>query len=169
MSETKKRDMWFWLAVFFGSGLAPKAPGTFGSLASLVVWAPMVLLGVSPWIRVVVALAIFVIGITAASRAAKILDNPDPKEVVIDEVAGQGLALTFASASVWSVVVGFALFRLFDVWKPWPIRVADRRIKGGFGIMLDDVLAGLIAAPLLVGFDIYILPHLLAAIAGGAS
>jgi len=169
MAEQKKRDAWFWLAVFFGSGLAPRAPGTFGSLASLVLWAPMVLFAVPPVFRVVVAVAIFALGVVAADRAARFLNNPDPKEVVIDEVAGQGLALAFASTSMWSVVVGFALFRLFDVWKPWPIRLADRRIKGGFGIMFDDVLAGLFAAPLVVGFDVLLLPRLVDAWVGVAS
>jgi len=167
MADDKRRDLWFWLAVFFGSGLAPKAPGTAGSLASLVVWAPMVLAPVDAWVRVVAALAFFLVGIVAADRAAKVLQNPDPKEVVIDEVAGQGLALALAGPTVASVVVGFALFRLFDVWKPWPIRVADRRIKGGLGIMLDDVLAGVIACACLTGLE-RAWPHLATLFEGAA-
>lgn len=167
MADDKRRDLWFWLAVFFGSGLAPRAPGTAGSLASLVIWAPMVLVPVDAWVRVAAAAFFFLIGIVAADRAAKILDNPDPKEVVIDEVAGQGLALALAGPTIASVIAGFALFRLFDVWKPWPIRVADRRIKGGLGIMLDDVLAGVIACACLTGLE-HGWPMLAAMFEGGA-
>ena len=134
---------WLLIGSFFGAGLVPRAPGTVGSLASLVIWAPLCLLDVAWWIRLLVAGALFVLGVIASDRLV-VTRGEDPQVVVMDEVVGMGLALLFAH-TVSALVVGFALFRLFDIWKPWPVRLADRRLKGGFGVMFDDVLAGLYA------------------------
>lgn len=146
------RDLAFWVATFFGSGLAPGMPGTVGSLASLLVWAPLVWFEVPWWVRLVAAVAFFAIGVPATARTAKALGKDDPKEVVIDEVVGQGLALLLAASSVLSLVVGFALFRFFDILKPWPVSWADRR-HDAVGVMLDDVLAGLYALALLTAAE----------------
>lgn len=141
MSDPQRAPTWA-LAVgtFFGAGLSPKAPGTVGSLASLVLWAPLALLDVAWWLRALVALALFALGTVAADAVVRGEGREDPQKIVIDEVVGMGLTLLFSS-TVASLVLGTALFRFFDIAKPWPVGVADRRVKGGFGVMLDDVLA----------------------------
>ncbi len=140
------------LATWFGSGLSPKAPGTMGTIASMVLWAPLVMLDTPWWARVVAVVVVFVVGV-AASNAVVASRGEDPQLIVIDEVAGMGITLILASSSWLSLVVGFALFRLFDIWKPWPVRWADRQVKGGLGVMLDDVLAGVYAFGFLVLFE----------------
>ena len=137
-----------WLACGFGSGLTPKAQGTFGSLAALLPWWFLRDLGVPGWLAVI-ALA-FAIGVWACDVSGRILGVADHRSLVWDEFVGQWIALLPALLAPWWVVLaGFALFRLFDVWKPWPIGWFDRRVKGGFGVMLDDAIAGLFAATVL--------------------
>lgn len=150
----------FWLATWFGSGLFPKAPGTMGSLASLVVWAPLVLWGAPWWVRLGLAFAIFAVGVPVSTAAARALGKDDPKEVVIDEVAGQGVALALAAPLGLSVLLGFALFRLFDIAKPPPVGTADRHLHGGLGIMVDDMLAGGYALALLFVAERWLYPLL---------
>lgn len=139
------------LATWFGSGLLPKAPGTWGSLAALpFAWAIQSQGGQIALL--VAAVLVFVIGIWASDRMAQELGIKDPGSIVIDEVAGQWLALAFVPLSIWSYVAGFILFRLADITKPWPASLADRRVAGGLGIMLDDVIAGAYAGlALLIG------------------
>jgi phosphatidylglycerophosphatase A len=151
----------FWaLAVgtFGGAGLSPKAPGTVGSVASLALWAPLVLLEASPVVRLAVAAVVFALG-TLASAAVVKARGEDPQIVVVDEVAGMGVTLCLSPPGVASLVLGFLLFRLFDIWKPWPVRLADRRVKGGFGVMLDDVIAGGYALLCLQLFERFVLPR----------
>ncbi len=140
------------IATCFGVGCFKPAPGTLGSLASLIIWAPCVLFGVSPWIRLALVLAIFVLGWWATLRALPGFKSLDPKEIVIDEVAGQGVALIFCPASWVALLAGFILFRLFDILKPWPISFIDRKIKTALGVMLDDVLAGVFVVLILAVF-----------------
>jgi phosphatidylglycerophosphatase A len=153
----EKRDLSFWYATFFGSGLFPVAPGTAGTVASLVLWAPIVLWEVPWWGRLFLAILIFVTGTPAASRCASFLKKDDPKEVVIDEVAGQGFALAWAGPHLILVLAGFLLFRFFDIVKPWPVSWADKKLHGGLGIMLDDVIAGFYAAIVLFLAEPYLL------------
>lgn len=139
-----------WIACGFGSGLAPKAQGTFGSLAAILPWLLLRRLPL-PWYLLVLALA-FVLGVWACERAGRALGVDDHRSLVWDEFVGQWLALLPALlAPWWAAVAGFALFRLFDVWKPWPIRWFDRHLKGGLGVMVDDVIAGAFAAIVLAG------------------
>ncbi len=131
-------------------GWLPKAPGTWGSLAAVVA-APFIFLPFSLQIRLWILAALFVLGGLAAHRAEKILGQKDPGCVVIDEVLGQWVcflpfAFRFASVNFWHLAIGFALFRAFDILKPWPIRRSETWLPGGFGIMLDDVIAGILAA-----------------------
>jgi phosphatidylglycerophosphatase A len=137
-----------WLACGFGSGLAPVAQGTFGSLAALLPW---LLLRQLVWpLYAGVLLVSFVIGVWACERAGRALGVDDHRSLVWDEFVGLWIALLPALvAPWWSVLAGFALFRLFDVWKPWPIRWLDRHLKGGLGVMVDDVVAGVFAALVL--------------------
>lgn len=134
-----------WLACGFGSGLTPKAQGTFGSLAALLPWLLLRELPLLAWLAIIVAA--FAIGVWACEVSGRILGVADHRSIVWDEFVGQWIALLPALvAPWWAVVLGFLLFRLFDVWKPWPIGWFDRRVKGGLGVMLDDVIAGLFAA-----------------------
>lgn len=128
------------VATFLGAGLSPRAPGTVGSVASLALWAPLAMLDVAWWWRLALAAALFVLGAAAAEAVVRGEGRQDPQQVVIDEVVGMGLTLVLASS--WaSLALGTVLFRVFDIAKPWPVSLADRRIKGGFGVMFDDVLA----------------------------
>lgn len=133
------------LATGFGVGRLPVAPGTFGSLAAAAVAVPIAASG-GPLALGCAAAAAALIGIPVAAAAARALGREDPGAVVIDEVAGQWLALIPAGADLGAWIVGFLAFRLFDVWKPGPVGWADRRVGGGLGIMLDDLIAGGMAA-----------------------
>ncbi|HET6633028.1 MAG TPA: phosphatidylglycerophosphatase A [Rhodanobacteraceae bacterium] len=137
-----------WIALGFGSGLAPRMPGTAGSALALLPWLALRELPPLPYLLVL--LLAFALGIWACGVAGRRIGVADHGAFVWDEFVGQWLALLPAlAAPAWWALVGFVLFRLFDIAKPWPIRWADRRVKGGFGVMLDDVLAGLAAAIIL--------------------
>lgn len=133
-----------WIATGFGAGLFPKAPGTFGSLVALLPWW-FLLRGLPIVWYVIVLIAAFALGVWACQVAGKRLDVDDHRALVWDEFVGQWLALCAAPVGWPWMLAGFILFRLFDIWKPWPVRVADRRVHGGLGVMLDDALAGVYA------------------------
>lgn len=134
-----------WIASGFGSGLAPLAQGTFGSLAALLPWCFMRSLSLPAWIAVIVLG--FVLGVWACEKAGRALRVDDHRALVWDEFIGLWIALLPAlMAPWWAVLAGFLLFRLFDVAKPWPISWLDRHLKGGMGVMIDDVVAGVFAA-----------------------
>ncbi|MTJ82556.1 MAG: phosphatidylglycerophosphatase A [Telmatospirillum sp.] len=137
------------LATWFGAGLMPKAPGTWGSLAALpFAWVITALWG-RPGLFVATVI-VFLVGWWAADRMAKTLGLDDPGCVVIDEVAGQWLVLLAAPPGLTVYLAGFLLFRLFDILKPFPVSWADRDVKGGLGIMLDDILAGIYGGLILL-------------------
>lgn len=139
------------LATWFGAGLLPRAPGTWGSLAALpFAW---IIASAGGWLALLAASAlVFVLGVWAAGRTAARTGLRDPGSIVIDEVAGQWLTLVPVAPDPLAYAVGFAFFRIADIFKPWPVSWADRKIKGGLGVMLDDILAGGYA---LVGMLIY--------------
>jgi phosphatidylglycerophosphatase A len=132
------------LATWFGAGLFPRAPGTAGSLASLLLWAPLVLAETSVALRLLVVTVVFGVGVVA-SRKVVAVRGEDPQVVVIDEVAGMGVTLLLAPPSPWALALAFVLFRVFDIQKPWPVSWADQKIGGGAGVMADDVVAGIYA------------------------
>jgi phosphatidylglycerophosphatase A len=137
-----------WIACGFGSGLTPKAQGTFGSLAALLPWLLLRGLSAPAWLGVIVVA--FAVGVWACNVAGRIIGVDDHRSLVWDEFVGLWITLLPALvAPWWAVITGFALFRLFDVWKPWPIAWFDRRVKGGFGVMLDDMIAGIFAGIVL--------------------
>lgn len=139
------------LATWFGAGLIPKAPGTWGSLAALpFAWA--ILHFGNAWWLLAGAGIVFLIGWWASEVYVKGSGQADPGAIVIDEVAGQWLTLLPVASTIWwHWLLGFALFRVFDILKPWPVGWADRRVKGGFGVMIDDIIAAVYAGLLLYG------------------
>jgi phosphatidylglycerophosphatase A len=138
------------IATWFGCGYAPKGPGTAGALGALL--AALLLsrgAGWSPLEAGVAAAILLLPSIWAAGHVAKMQGGKDPQIVVVDEVVGQWLALAGANAWNWQNVLGaFILFRLFDIWKPAPVRQMERW-PGGLGIVADDVMAGIYAALVL--------------------
>jgi len=132
------------LALGFGSGLAPKAPGTFGTLAALPLYWLMMDLSLTLFIAITAIIT--VVGFWICDKAANDMQVHDHGAIVWDEVAGMLITMIAAPVSLLSLVIGFALFRFFDILKPWPIKLLDKHVKGGFGIMIDDVLAGVFAA-----------------------
>ncbi len=136
-----------WIALGFGSGLSPVAPGTVGSAVAALIW--LLLRELDPAWIVFVIVAATGLGVWASNVVIARIGIDDPGSIVWDEFVGQWIALLpllIWPMPNWGIVIGFGLFRLFDVWKPWPIRWADTHIKGGLGVMADDVLAGVFAA-----------------------
>ena len=123
------------------SGYLPKAPGTWGSLAGLLLFLLLQPLDLLPYLTVV--LVLFIAGTLAAGEAEKILDNRDPGVVVIDEIVGMLITMSGVPLTPLTLFLGFVLFRFFDIAKPFPVNFFDSRFHGGLGIMLDDVVAGL--------------------------
>lgn len=143
MSLPARRDAAFWVACGFGSGLARKAPGTFGTLAALLPW--LLLRELPAWAYLLVVLATFVLGVWVSNVLNRRQPLDDPGWIVIDEWVGLWLALFLVPAGWMWMLSGFLLFRLFDIAKPWPVSWADRELHGGLGVMADDALAGLLA------------------------
>ena len=131
------------IATWFGTGLIPFAPGTWGSLAALPFAAGAYSLGII--YSCLSLLIIFSFSIPVSGRASKILKAEDPSSVVIDEVAGIFVTLFLIPVSWTNIAAGFILFRIFDIIKPFPVGMIDKRIKGGAGIVLDDIMAGVYA------------------------
>jgi phosphatidylglycerophosphatase A len=132
------------LAFGFGSGLSPKAPGTMGTLAAIPLWWLLAQLPLTSYLIVVSIAA--VVGIAICGRAADQMGVHDHGGIVWDEFIGFWIAMAALPITWQSVVLGFVLFRVFDILKPWPISWLDKKVSGGFGIMIDDVIAGLAAA-----------------------
>ena len=136
------------LATWFGSGFLPVAPGTWASLIALPFAAVLVWVG-GPTLVFVVSAAVFVVGIWAANGYMAMTGVHDPPAIVIDEVVAQWLTLALMPIDPVVYVLGFLLFRVFDVLKPWPANYIDRVVTGGFGVMLDDVVAAIYAGLVL--------------------
>jgi phosphatidylglycerophosphatase A len=134
------------IATAFGSGYSPLAPGTAGSAVGLLLFWPLA--GLSWTWQLAACLAVLAVGTPAASRVATLVGRKDPGLVVVDEVAGQWITLVGMPFTAPVVVAGFVLFRIMDVVKPWPARDLER-LPGGWGIMADDVAAGIFAHLLL--------------------
>ncbi len=131
------------LAFGFGSGLSPIAPGTVGTLMAVPLYLLMVRL---PWAYyILLLLAAIAVGIWLCGESARLLGVHDHGGIVWDEFVGFWITMLFVPAEWLWILLGFTLFRLFDVWKPWPIRFIDQHVHGGLGIMLDDILAGIFA------------------------
>ena len=130
----KMRNPWHLLATGFGSGLSPIVPGTMGSLAAIPFWLLMA------------RMPIFFIGCLICQRTSDDMKVHDHGSIVWDEFIGMWITLMAIPTVSWEwILTGFFIFRIFDMWKPWPIRWFDRRVSGGFGIMIDDVIAAIFA------------------------
>jgi phosphatidylglycerophosphatase A len=143
------------LAFGFGSGLAPKAPGTFGTLAAIPL---VVLLSFYCSLPIYLGLCVLfsVVGIWICGRTANDMQVHDDSSIVWDEVVGMMITMVAVPLNWQTMLAGFILFRLFDIIKPWPISYLDKHVHGGFGIMADDVLAGifsLVCVHLLLGLQ----------------
>ena len=133
-----------WIALGFGAGLSPKAPGTVGSLAAAILWW-FIMSNQPMWLQLLVIVVGFELGVRASNWMIARTGVQDPGFIVWDEFIGQWLALLLLPKTLLWYAIGFALFRLFDIVKRGPVGWADKRFKGGFGVMFDDVLAGLMA------------------------
>jgi phosphatidylglycerophosphatase A len=150
------RDPVHLVAFGFGSGLSPWAPGTFGTLIAVPITLFVMQFGFAVHLAFAVLAAIF--GIYVCGESARRLGVHDHPGIVWDEITGFAVTMLTVPApaavggprQIYWVLAGFALFRLFDIWKPWPIREADHSLSGGLGIMLDDVIAGIFAAAILL-------------------
>ena len=140
-------------ATWFGIGLLRPAPGTWGSFAALLIWYFTEFL--HPTAHVI--LPIFILfSWLVCSQATKDSDSKDHSAIVIDEVAGMLVTLSFVSHGITTYLCAFLLFRLFDIWKPWPISWIDQNIQGGLGILLDDLIAGFFAGGIIYGILILV-------------
>jgi phosphatidylglycerophosphatase A len=137
------------IATGFGIGLLPGMPGTWASLAALP-FAWLIRSWGGPTALAIGTTGAFLIGWWAAARVTRATPVNDPGWIVIDEIAAQWLVLLAVPQRVWLYAAAFLAFRLFDIWKPFPVSWCDRNIKGGFGIMLDDVAAALYALTLIL-------------------
>jgi phosphatidylglycerophosphatase A len=141
------KTRWAWaLGTFFGCGYGRPGPGTWGSVAAVLLWAAaarVVPVNQQWWVCLVAAAGVTLIGIAASNVVARESGLKDPQFVVIDEVAGQLLTLVGAAAAWKSLLAGLILFRIFDILKPPPVRQMERILPAGAGIMLDDIGAGI--------------------------
>lgn len=135
---------WHFLALGLGSGLCPKAPGTCGSFVAMFFCMGLIF---CPWyVTLAIALVTFVLGVKACNEAEKAMGTHDHGGLVIDEFVGMFIAILFFPQGQWQLaLLAFVLFRIFDIAKPFPVNYADNNIKGGLGVMVDDVLAGIYA------------------------
>ncbi len=156
MNNQKHKISWI-IATWFGSGLLPKAPGTWGSLAAIP-FAYIITIYTCAYALIFSFIALFFIGIWVSDKIEKSAQKKDPGFIVIDEVVGQWIAIlplpflysfidpnSFYYFSAPVTIVAFFSFRIFDIWKPWPANYADKNFSGGYGIMFDDVIAGMYA------------------------
>lgn len=142
------RDPGHFLALGAGSGLMPKGPGTAGTAVGVLLYWPLA--GFDKTIYLGVVAAMFLLGVPLCRRTAAVMGEHDHPAIVWDEIVGYLLTMAFVVPSIRGCLLAFVVFRIFDIFKPWPISTLDRRVGGGFGIMLDDVLAAIYAGITLV-------------------
>ncbi len=150
-----KKHISTWLASWFGFGFLNPAPGTWGSLGALPFGVAIYLFGGAIALAVSVII-VTIIGLWAADKFDKAMDGHDSKMIVIDEVAGQWLALIPAALNPALIIFAFISFRFFDILKPFPINLIDKKVKGAWGVMGDDLVAGIIAAFCVWGISLWI-------------
>ncbi|MEE8364474.1 MAG: phosphatidylglycerophosphatase A [Gammaproteobacteria bacterium] len=143
------------LSLGFGAGLSPYAPGTAGTIVSVPLYLLLSQLALIPYVTVIIAG--FALGVYLCHYTSQALGVHDHSGIVWDEFIGYWITMIAVPAVTWQwVLTGFVLFRFFDIVKPWPVKLADKRLKGGFGIMFDDVLAGLYALACMQLIGVYL-------------
>lgn len=144
LKKLSLKNPWHLLALGFGSGLSPKAPGTAGSFLAMFICMGLLLL---PWYyTLIVAIIFFILGTKACHEAEKAMGTHDHGGIVVDEFVGMFISILFFPTGQWQLaILAFILFRIFDITKPYPINIADKKIPGGLGVMVDDVIAGIFA------------------------
>lgn len=135
------RDPLHFLACGFGSGAMPWAPGTFGTLIAIPIY--LLLCGINIWFYLAILCVGIVVGIWLCERTEKAIKVPDHSGIVWDEILGYLLTMLGLPHGIWWILSGFLLFRLFDIWKPWPISYVNQHVHGGLGIVLDDLFAAI--------------------------
>jgi len=150
-----KGHLIYWFAIGFGAGLAPKMPGTVGTLVGIPIY--LLIMDWWWWQYLAVVLLAFGFGVWICGEVSRRTGIEDAPFIVWDEIVGYLVTMIAAPSGWFWLVCGFLLFRGFDIWKPWPVKMIDQRVKGGFGIMLDDVVAGLYALLALQGLKFAIL------------
>ncbi|MDH5258142.1 MAG: phosphatidylglycerophosphatase A [Gammaproteobacteria bacterium] len=143
MSDTQKLFFAKWISLGFGSGKIPVAPGTFGTMIGVLIY--LLLSDINLYLYIAITVAFYFLGVWAAHLYSDHLGVHDHGSIVWDEVVGYMITMIAIPAQWQWILLGFILFRLFDIWKPWPIRWLDEKVHGGTGIMIDDVLAGIYA------------------------
>jgi len=154
----------FVIATGFGAGFAPIAPGTIGALEGVAIFLAVRALEPGAltlfFLLIIINIALFLLGVWASSRTCRMLGVSDPSQIVVDEISGQMISLTplvlLSSLSFVGLLIGFVLFRVFDIFKPYPIRRLEQ-LHGGLGVMADDALAGVYAAALLWCVQLFVL------------
>lgn len=134
-------DPRYFIAFGFGSGLLPIAPGTWGTLAAIPVY--LIIAHCSWWIYLTLTFAAFILGVVVSQKVSADIGLHDYSGIVWDEFVGYWLTMFLAPVGIFWMLLGFLLFRIFDIWKPNPIRWVDNKVQAGLGIMLDDVLAAI--------------------------
>lgn len=136
------KNPWHLIAVGFGSGLSPKAPGTAGSFLAMFICMGLIM---APWYAALIAaIVFFFLGVKACNEADKAMGTHDHGGLVVDEFVGMFITVIAFPQGQWHLaLLAFVVFRFFDILKPFPVNVADRKITGGLGVMVDDVLAGI--------------------------
>lgn len=140
-------DWRYFIAFGFGSGLAKFAPGTVGTLAAVPIY--LILQGLNPWLYAFLTLVLFALGVYVSSFVSSELGQSDYKGIVIDEIVGYLITLFMMPCHFGVLLLAFVLFRFFDICKPFPIRYIDKHVDSGLGVMLDDVVAGIMAYAVL--------------------
>lgn len=151
LKRLQPTNLWHILAIGFGSGLSPKAPGTAGSLAALPFCYLLGFASIS--LKMSLILISFVIGVYACQKATDAIGIDDHGGIVWDEFVGMFITVSCLPNTLAWLAAGFIVFRIFDIWKPWPIRTIDAKLKGGIGIMLDDVIASIFALVILKSIE----------------
>lgn len=153
--QVKFSDVYVRIASWFGCGFLSPAPGTWGSLGAIP-FGVAIYAGGGQTALILCVIMITVIGLWAAHKFDHAMDGHDSKMIVIDEVAGQWIALIPAALNPLYILIAFIAFRVFDIAKPWPISFIDKNVKGALGVMGDDIVAGLLAALVVIGLSAYV-------------
>jgi len=144
MTENTKKNNWmYWIATCFGLGYLPAVPGTWGTFGGIALYLLLIVISSSSLFYILAVLIAFIIGCWICEKVAQDMKVYDHGSVVWDEVVGYCISMFALPHTFFWITAGFILFRIFDIIKPWPIVLVDEKMKSGFGMMLDDVLAGI--------------------------